>query len=187
MTRQRLPLHRLNRYGTPRCRQLAIGMLLIGAGFIAGCQQEVQTVPSGEVLAQRAKFLLDSAPAEPMGVKEAKAAVKEPTEIVLAGTIDAGKQEPWEDGKALFLITETSIAEHDHADGSHDNCPFCNTAKANNLALIKFVDDAGETVAIDARDLFGIAKGQQVIVQGMCNVDPSGTLVVIASGLYIES
>ena len=151
-----------------------------------GCQQAPSpqsNTPTAEVLSARSKYLLDQAPATPLGVKEAKATITEPSPLVLTGTIDAGAREPWEAGKALFLITESSIAAHDH--GEDDNCPFCNREKAANLALVKFVDDSGETVAIDARDLFGLEKGQQVVIEGTGAVDPSGTLVVTANGIFV--
>ena len=172
----------------PRSRFFSI----LFVGFItaaAGCQQNSSqtAAPTAAVLSARAKYLLDQAPDAALGVKEAKATITEPSTIVLTGTIDAGEREPWEEGKALFLITESSIATHDHGDGAHDNCPFCNREKASNLALVKFVDDAGETVPIDARDLFGLEKGQQVVVQGTGAVDPSGTLVVTANGIYVKS
>lgn len=163
--------------------------LLVSITAAIGCQPDapVTAVPDAAILSARAKYLLDKAPEAALGVKEAKAAITEPSNVTLTGTIDAGEREPWEEGKALFLITESSIATHDHGEGSHDNCPFCNREKANNLALIKFIDDAGETVAIDARDLFGLEKGQQVVIQGTGAVDPSGTLVVTANGIYIKS
>jgi hypothetical protein len=73
--------------------------------------------------------------------------------------------------------------EHEHADG-HD-CPFCTHNPANAQAIVQFVGVDGQTVPIDARELFGVREDQIVVVRGIARLQ-AGMLVLNADGLYVR-
>jgi hypothetical protein len=54
------------------------------------------------------------------------------------------------------------------------------------MATIKFVDDQGQTIATDARDLLGVKELQRVTVRGRAKRDEAGNLTVLASGIHIQ-
>ncbi len=128
----------------------------------------------------------------------------EPKQVVVVGKI-GGVSEPWDEGRAAFMIADPSdTAQHDaehshdhgHAHDGHDHdghdhgaahsCPFCERAKegTRSLAIVQFVDQQGEILPIDARQLFDLEEGQTVVVRGPATIDALGNLVISAEGLY---
>jgi hypothetical protein len=151
----------------------------------------VPAIPAEELARLRGQFFLSSAPSEVQPITEAKRVVEEKPEVVLKGRINAGKHDPWEPGKATFVITEAAIelTAHDK-DPNHDsdNCPFCKRRKsaAEATAIVQFVDDKGEVLAVDAQQLLDARKDQLVFVRGAGQVNGLGTLVVNVQGIYVQ-
>jgi hypothetical protein len=57
------------------------------------------------------------------------------------------------------------------------------------LVAVQFVDEDGKEIPHDARELFGVAKGQEVVVKGMATFNPKLALPIIqlqADGIYIR-
>ena len=52
--------------------------------------------------------------------------------------------------------------------------------------LVKFVDDAGKTLAQDPRSLLGLKELNTVVVQGRIRRDSDNGLFVVASGIFIK-
>lgn len=159
-----------------------------GAGAAAAT---APAIPAEELARLRGKFFLPSAPSEVQPITEAKRVVEERPEVVLKGRINAGKHDPWEPGKATFVITEAAIelTAHDK-DPNHDadNCPFCKRRKsaAEATAIVQFVDDNGEVLSVDAQQLLDARKDQLVFVRGAGQVNGLGTLVVNVQGIYVQ-
>ena len=112
-------------------------------------------------------------------------------EIVVLGTI-GGVADPWEKGRAAFMIADPSTASVEDEDAhvcTDESCPFCaknKTPESEMLALVRFVDERGQVIAVDARELFGLRADDLVVVRGRARVDELGYLVVVADGLYIR-
>ncbi len=172
------------------CAALAV-CGLVGLVTWAGCGHQ----SGGERWAsQRAKYLLPSEPADALGVLDLEESSLSDHEITLVGTV-GGVPNPWAEGQAAFVVTDPSLAaeesedEHHHACG--DNCPYCAKKKAavaptTGMALIQVVDEQGQVVPIDARQLFNLAPSQTVVVRGRAERDQQGHLVISARGLYIR-
>lgn len=109
------------------------------------------------------------------------------SEILLAGRIDAGDNDPFQAGEASFLISQLPDEGHAADDPDHaDNCPFCKRelAKAPK-ALIRFAGSDGKTLLVQADELFGIKKGDIVVIRGTAVYDKSvHTVMVEASGIF---
>lgn len=170
----------------------AMGVL---ASFLAvGCQQAADALPA-HLAPLRAKYLLADEPADALGVADAFAAADSQPELVLVGQIPASP-EPWTKGRALFLVADPGVCSVDGGHDAHacgDGCPFCAKKKegqpdplAQTLAVVQFVDEQGQVLPHDARQLFGIETDQVVVVRGRAQVDGLGRLVVSANGLYVR-
>jgi hypothetical protein len=135
-------------------------------------------------------------PAEPAGAITPTAAkeklTKDPQPIVIAGRIGArGGMEPFLKNKASFVLVEIPADDHAKKPGhDNDNCPFCKKRQANSpMTAVQFVGADGKVIPVDARKLFGIQKGADVVVRGQGVFDPKLAIPVIqltADGMFVR-
>lgn len=106
--------------------------------------------------------------------------------VVVVGRIFAGDMEPWDTGKASFLIAE--LPEQGHGEGHDaDNCPFCKRKAAKApTAIVQFVDASGQVIPIDARKLFGVDKKDVVVIRGKAVPGELNAMVVTATDMHIR-
>jgi hypothetical protein len=106
--------------------------------------------------------------------------------VVVVGRIFAGDMEPWDTGKASFLIAE--LPDEGHGEGHDaDNCPFCKRKAAKApTAIVQFVDAAGQVIPIDARKLFGVDKKDVVVIRGQATAGELRAMVVTATDMHIR-
>lgn len=161
---------------------LFLGLMFLG---LLGCSSSEENVP-GEFVQLRQKYMLESKPQSPTTIAAAIEQLAAQPNVRVVGRINAGSFEPWDEGKATFVISEAAVAgHHDHGSGDHaEDCPFCK-AKAQK-AIVQILDDSGKILAIDARKLLGVQKDQEVIVQGTGKVNELEMLVVTAEGIHID-
>jgi hypothetical protein len=105
---------------------------------------------------------------------------------VVVGRIFAGDMEPWDTGKASFLIAE--LPDDGHGEGHDaDNCPFCKRKAAQApTAIVRFVDSTGQVIPIDARQLFGVDKKDVVVVRGTAVPGDLGAMVISATAMHVR-
>jgi hypothetical protein len=105
-------------------------------------------------------------------------------QVSVIGRIFAGQLEPWDPGKAAFLIAE--LPDEGHGEGHDaDNCPFCKRKAARApTAMVQFVDDSGAVIPIDARKLLGVEKQDVVVIVGKAVPGDLNSMVIRATGLY---
>jgi hypothetical protein len=137
----------------------------------------------------------DEAQADEAQADEAKQAEAKPDEatgetsrpkVTLVGRVHAGDLDPWEPGKASFMISELPPDGHGEGHDS-DNCPFCKRRLAKApTGVVKFVADDGQTVPVDSRALFGLEKGQTVIVSGTLVAGEFNSIILLADKLHVR-
>lgn len=135
-----------------------------------------------DAVAVRKQLLLD---AEPQGALSLSAAKEKltttPQPVVIAGRIGAKGMDPFLAGKASFSLLE--IPDDDHASKpghDDDNCPFCKKRNAGSpMVAVQFLGADGKVIPLDARALFGVQKGQDVVVSGMGVFDAKLAIPVI--------
>lgn len=156
---------------------------------ICGCERSAEDVAT---LAYRDQFLSATEPADPINLSEAANLVKsgadgaEPRLVAVIGRIYAGELDPWEPNRASFILSELPAEGHGEGHDA-DNCPFCKRRAAKApTAIVEFVDEKNETIPIDARKLFGIDKGQTVIVRGKVSAGELGSLNLIADQMHVR-
>lgn len=201
-----LPLNSLRWIARPGANRavlpwLASVLALLGV-LIGGCNTQRQ---DPEVVARGEQYLLASEPADAVTLTElaqrlsgpgedpsakvpagegAKDAASEP--VVVVGRIYAGDLEPWDNGKASFLLAE--LPEQGHGEGHDaDNCPFCKRKAAKApTAIVQFLDEEGEVLGQDARKLFGVAKNDVVTIRGQAAAGDLNTLLITAEAIHVR-
>jgi len=186
--------NRVSRGGVEMCfanKRLPYFCGLVAIAFalgVTGCNVPKEDAAT---VALREKFVTGAAPESPMTLTEvaeklkASAGATESLEVTVVGRIFAGELEPWENGKASFVLSELPAEGHG-AGHDADNCPFCKRRAAKApTGIVKFVDDKKETISIDARTLFNVTNDQRVAIHGTAIAGEFGSLVLIASQMYI--
>ena len=134
-------------------------------------------------------------PAEPAGAITPTAAkeklAKQPQPIVIAGRVGARGMEPFLENKASFVLVEIPADDHAKNPGhDNDNCPFCKKRQANApMTAVQFLGADGKVIPVDARKLFGLQKGSDVVVRGQGVFDPKLAIPVIqltADGIFVR-
>ncbi|MFM8415347.1 MAG: hypothetical protein ACKOCX_11565 [Planctomycetota bacterium] len=145
-----------------------------------------------DVAAARQALVLAEEPAGAVSLADAKGTLGlDPQPIVVAGRIEAKGMDPFLEGKASFSLLE--IPDDDHAEKpghNADDCPFCKKRRANaTMAAVQFLGADGKPIPVDARTLFGVEKGRDVVVRGTGVFDPKLGIPVIqvtADGIFVR-
>jgi hypothetical protein len=160
-------------------------MVMIGAWLAAPAAAEV------DVAAARGRFVL---PAEPDGATTLAAAKEKltttPQPVVIAGRIGGKGMDAFVKDKASFSLLEIPDDHAKKPGHKPDDCPFCKKRAANApIAAVQFVGDDGKELPLDARTLFGIQEGQEVVIRGSGVFDPKlgiPVLQITADGIHVR-
>lgn len=140
----------------------------------------------------RKQLLLDAEPAGALSLADAKEKLTTtPQPVVIAGRIGARGIEPFLEGKASFSLVEIPADDHASKPGHDaDDCPFCKKRAAKSpIAAVQFVGADGKPIPLNARKLFGVAKGSDVVIRGTGVFDPKLGIPVIqvtADGIHVR-
>lgn len=148
---------------------------------IMGCSPAVDP----KVQELRKKFVLDSEPADASTIESAIAAVANQPQVTLVGRINAGSSNPFGDGVATLVLSESPEPGHNHDPG---DCPFCKRRMENaKSCIVRFLDEKGEVLTYGPEKLLGVSKDQDVVVKGegkfLADLD---LLQVDASGIFVR-
>ena len=164
-------------------------LLAFLAALAIGCSTEQSSTTSNGPPFDGEKYILKAEPANARTPTEIKESVVEPTMVALAGRIDAGDFDAFQEGMASFIISQLPDDSHAEGDPDHaDNCPFCKRKLKNApKAIVRILDDSGEVKPVDARDLLGLSKGDVVVVHGLATyLEPVKTVQIDADGIFIR-
>jgi hypothetical protein len=157
--------------------------LFIGAAALAFCGCGA---PSGDERAS--EFLLATEPAGAVEVLALRAASQDQQDVVVVGRI-GGRQNPWIQGMAAFPIVDRSLKACSEIPG--DTCPTpwdycCEPNLAAATALVRIVDEGGNTIKQDPRELLNLKELQTVVVKGKARRDQEGNVTILASRLHLR-
>jgi len=131
-------------------------------------------------------------PSEPDGAQDVIAmreSAADGDDVVVVGRI-GGSENPWVDGRAAFLIVDSSLQACSDIPGDKCETPWdycCQTDKLPaSKVLVKFTGEDGGLMPTDARTLLGVTELQTVVVQGKLKKDESGSMSVLASAMYVR-
>lgn len=135
------------------------------------------------------KYLLTSEPAGAANVIAARESAKDDEEVVVVGRI-GGSEDPWVAGRAAFSIVDPSLKACSDIPGDTCEKPWdycCETDKLPKAtAFVKVVDEKGEPVKADSRQLWDLKELQTVVIRGKAKRDEAGNLTVLANGVYVR-
>jgi hypothetical protein len=163
---------------------VAIGLLVAAATAVRGAEVDVAAV--------RGQLLLPAEPAGAVSLSAAKSKLTTtPQPVVIAGRIGGRGIEPFLQNKASFSLLEIPADDHAKKPGHNaDDCPFCKKRNANSpLAAVQFLGADGKVIPVDARTLFGVQKGQDVVIRGTGVFDPKlgiPVLQITADGIHVR-
>jgi len=154
------------------------------AGPAARAELDAATVRRELVLAE------EPAGALPLAAARGKLGL-EPKPIVVVGRIGGKGVDPFLDGKASFSLVEIPADDHAKKPGHDaDNCPFCKKRQANaTMAAVQFLGADGKPIPLDARGLFNVASGRDVVIRGTGVFDPALGVPIIqvtADGIFVR-
>lgn len=159
--------------------------ILLLLSLFAGCNQ---TDP--QILAAREQFLVSTVPdgERPIpdvqkDLKEGK--LKETDVFTVRAHIDAGDFAPFGDGQAAFMVTDAAGHDGKKAHNPHD-CPFCKRDINSVMARVEFKGADGNTLKIDARQLFDLKEKDLVVVEGTGRFNEENALIISASKIFVK-
>ncbi len=165
-----------------------------GLWAVAGCTQESAPTTSTDSSAAApsidgSQYLTETEPNGAKDVIDVRENSQDGDEVVIVGRI-GGSATPWVEGLAAFSIVDGSLDACSDIPGDHCPTPWdycCATDKLpTSTALVKVVDDGGDVVKADARELLKVQELSTVVVQGKAQRDDAGNLTVIASRIYVK-
>jgi hypothetical protein len=65
-----------------------------------------------------------------------------------------------------------------------DDC--CAVERSASTTLVKIVDERGQVLTVDTRQLLGVAANDMVVIRGRVSKDESGNFVVLADGVHVR-
>ena len=166
-------------------------ILIVGA-TLAATMGGMVALAEIDVTAVRGQLLLPEEPAGALTLAAAKQKLTPtPQPIVVAGRIGGKGMDAFIKNKASFSMLEIPTDDHAKKPGHKpDDCPFCKKRLANSpIAAVQFVGADGKELPIDARTLFGIKEGQDVVIRGTAIFDPKLGIPVIqltADGIHVR-
>jgi hypothetical protein len=135
-------------------------------------------------------YMLEAEPSDACSVIAARQSVEDGEELVVVGRI-GGSQNPWVEGRAAFSIVDETLNACSDIPGDTCEMPWDYCCETHNLpsstAMVKIVDDKGDMIKADARDLLGVAELSTVVVQGKAVRDDAGNLTILATAVFIRS
>ena len=196
------------------CRDLAAGFrrLILCSAVIALASASMATVfaaGKGDVAAHQSRLRLDTPPGEAaqvLDVQKRLVAAKtqadagKPREVLVTGQIggmaniwpETHPEFPWYRGQASFFLVDSKIAEqfaaHAKRHGGGHECAFCKSLAAKNahaIAVVNFIDENGQILRVDTRELLELKENQTVIIRGKAKLLAGSMLVIDADGVFV--
>lgn len=165
---------------------------LFGGCLFAVSAWSATTYADTAVAEAPADLVLADEPAGAMSLAQARGKLGlEPKPVVIAGRIGGKGTEPFLDGKASFSLMEIPADDHASKPGHDaDSCPFCKKRQANaTMAAVQFLGADGKPIPVDARKLFGVEKGQDVVIRGTAVFNAKLGVPIIqvnADGIFVR-
>ncbi len=135
---------------------MSLTLLAVGCG-----SSEVPSASNNGGVVSNSQFVADSDPAGAMPVGQAREKTEDGQEVTLVGLI-GGSSKPFVNGLAAFTIVDAKVPYFADDEGCPTPWDYCceTDAVKDNIATIKVVDESGNPVAGDAKELLNV-KGFQ--------------------------
>jgi len=156
-------------------------ILLTGCGSPTGGQG---APTNAEIPEQVQKLMLPEEPRDARGVCELRKSSRDGDEVVLIGRIGGSKKSFT--GRAAFTVVDLGITPCDDDGCGNPWCSVPDKQLKESMALVRFADVEGKTLAFDISQMPGVKELATVVVRGKASRDSQGNLTVVASGLHVR-
>jgi hypothetical protein len=102
-------------------------------------------------------------------------------------------QFPWYRSQASFFLVDSKVAAQCTVRTMPSNgkvCIVCQRQAAKNaraMAVVNLIDENGETLPVNARELMNLKENQTVFVRGKAKLLAGSMLVIDADGIYVPA
>lgn len=169
--------------------RILLCLTMIGVGALnVGCQpSETATKTGTESAVAGSQYVVDTEPDGALAVGEARQAIQDGQDVTLVGLI-GGSSKPFVDGLAAFTIVDAKVPYCAKDEGCPTPWDYCceSDAVKDNIATIKIVDESGNPVTADARELLNVKELSTVVVKGKAKRDDQGNLTVDTSQVFVQ-
>lgn len=148
----------------------------------AGC---IGSSTTETAIADNRQFTLASEPPGACDVMDFRDQAKDGQLVVVLGRVGGGVK-PWIDGRAAFLLVDERVSASCDDDQCEEDCVQCAQQLAEATTLVKFVDEQGKVLPVDARALLGVKEQQTVVIRGVASRDKAGNVSIAADGIYVR-
>lgn len=162
--------------------------LLIAVVLILGCGQSPES-SNKTASAGGQKFLLSTEPLGAKNVSDVRDSSKNDEEVSVVGRI-GGRKDPWVPHMAGFTIADLTMVPCNEREG--DTCPtpwdYCcedENIIAKKTLPVRFLNEQGEVINTDARELLAVKELSTVVVRGKIKRDKD-SIKLIADGIYVK-
>ncbi len=173
--------------------------LLVGLVALPGCDGRsdgAQDAETGERAAESklpADLIVATPPPTARSVSELKSAPELQGTVVVHGRV-GGREEPFVDGIAMFLLADAEMKSCDelHGDACETPWDYCcepNDSRVAKTATVQIADADGKPLRIGLKDYSELAPLTNVTVVGeVAAYDPdAGTLVINAKRIHVQA
>lgn len=166
---------------------VSYSVAMIGCG--SSPPTEINSKALTPVSIDSSKYVLADEPDGAIGVIAARQSTADGEPVIVVGRV-GGAANPWIEGRAAFMLLDPSmtlVASGTESSGGEicmDEC--CAAERTASTTLVKVVDESGKVLTADARQLFGLALNDMVVVSGKASKDASGNFAVLANGVHVR-
>lgn len=167
----------------------SLSLAILGFSLlVVGCSQTETATTENESAVVDSQYAAKSEPAGALPVGEARESIEDGQDIVLVGVI-GGSSKPFVEGLAAFTVVDPKVPYCAAEEGCPTPWDYCCTQDQvkDNVATVKIVDDSGNAVAQDARELVNVKELSTVVVAGKANRDDQGNLTVAANQVFVRA
>lgn len=124
------------------------------------------------------------------GVAEVKSDETASGDVVITGRV-GGRAEPFVDGAAVFILTDSALKSCDQIHGDKCQQPWdycCETRESliAHTATIRVTDADGKPIPLNIKDERGLSPLATVTIAGTISTNKDNQLVIDAKQIYVE-
>ncbi len=155
-----------------------------------GCaRQQTAEVEPPPAQPSGSQYLLTEEPQDAKDVIAVRENAQNDDAVIVVGRI-GGSKNPWVEGRTAFSIVDLSLKACSDIEGDKCKMPWDYCCETDLLpkatVLVKVVDEAGDLLAADSRELLSVKELDTVVINGTAKRDDAGNLTVLASTIYVK-
>jgi hypothetical protein len=175
-------MRNFNQNRIPTIIAATLGVVIFSFVSIANAQRQGPT--RAPVADLPSNLFVTQAPANAIGVAEARQKAQEGKSVVIRGRV-GGIAKPIADKMAMFVIADLSLGMC--KDGCADFCQVPREELLSKMAAVQVVDNSGKPLRVAMEGTNGLKPLAEVVVQGTVGKLDKNVLVVNAQNIFVQA